>query len=140
ARSRARACARRDKRCGSPARQARRRGGARAPAERAARRHRPFLSRRPQRRRNRRRARRAHRHGEDPTHARAPQIARRHRRRRTMTRDIDRLIEEALAEDERALLAKIGDEPGYFRQARDTFKGPLGWVVWLIYILNIVCF
>lgn len=57
-----------------------------------------------------------------------------------MTRDIDRLIEEALAEDERALLAKIGDEPGYFRQARDTFKGPLGWVVWLIYILNIVCF
>jgi hypothetical protein len=57
-----------------------------------------------------------------------------------MSKDTAKLTEESLDDDERALLAKTGDEPGYFGQAMNTFRGPLAWVVWLIYLLNIASF
>ncbi len=43
-------------------------------------------------------------------------------------RDIDAMIDEALGEEERALLHSIGEEPGFFRQALGVFGGPTGWV------------
>ncbi len=43
-------------------------------------------------------------------------------------RDVDGLIEEALSEDERELLRRIGDEPGFFGMAMGLFGGKLGWV------------
>lgn len=43
-------------------------------------------------------------------------------------RDIDAMIDEALGEEERALLHSIGEEPGFFRQALGLFGGPTGWV------------
>ncbi len=57
-----------------------------------------------------------------------------------MTKDFDQLIGEALNDEERELLAKIGDEPGYFAQAISIFRGPLAWVIWLIYLLGIGAF
>ena len=57
-----------------------------------------------------------------------------------MTPDIDKLISEALEEDERELLEKIGNEPGYFAQAFSIFRGPRAWVIWLMYIFNIISF
>ncbi len=57
-----------------------------------------------------------------------------------MTRDIDELIKQALQEDEKDLLARIGDEPGYFKQVFHILKGPLAWVMWLMYFLNIASF
>ena len=40
-----------------------------------------------------------------------------------MTTDIDKLIEEALDEDERKILAQIGEEPGAFAQFADVLCG-----------------
>lgn len=42
--------------------------------------------------------------------------------------ELDRMIEAALAEDDRELLAQAGREPGYFGQVGGLFGGPLGWV------------
>lgn len=57
-----------------------------------------------------------------------------------MSNDFDEMISSNLEEDERKLLAQLGDEPGFFEQARTNFSGPLAWVVWLVYIMNILCF
>ncbi|WP_339336843.1 DUF6768 family protein [uncultured Maricaulis sp.] len=54
------------------------------------------------------------------------------------TEDLDRLILEALDEDDRAVLAEIGEEPGYFSQALGLFGGKLGWVMWGMYFVNIL--
>jgi hypothetical protein len=43
-------------------------------------------------------------------------------------RDLDRMIDEALDEEERELLQRIGDQPGFFTQAFGVFRGPTGWV------------
>ena len=43
-------------------------------------------------------------------------------------RDLDNLIEEALGKEERDLLARIGEEPGFFGMAFGLFSGRLGWV------------
>ena len=43
-------------------------------------------------------------------------------------RDVDDLIEEALGKEERELLARIGEEPGFFGMAFGLFSGRLGWV------------
>ncbi|HET9482417.1 MAG TPA: DUF6768 family protein [Xanthomonadales bacterium] len=55
-----------------------------------------------------------------------------------MTR-IDDLITGALTEEDRALLASHG-EPGYFAQAFGLFRGPLAWIMWLVYIIGGVAF
>jgi len=43
-------------------------------------------------------------------------------------KDVDKLIEEALSNDEREILARIGEEPGFFGMAFGLFSGRLGWV------------
>ena len=43
-------------------------------------------------------------------------------------RDVDDLIEEALGQEEREILARIGEEPGFFGMAFGLFSGRLGWV------------
>lgn len=43
-------------------------------------------------------------------------------------KDVDAMIGEALAAEERALLRGIGEEPGYFTQLFAIFEGRTGWV------------
>jgi hypothetical protein len=43
-------------------------------------------------------------------------------------RDLDSMIDEALGAEEREVLRRIGEEPGFFRQAFGIFSGPTGWV------------
>ena len=43
-------------------------------------------------------------------------------------RDIDRMIDEAIQEEESELLRQIGEEPGFFSQAFGIFGGRTGWV------------
>lgn len=45
---------------------------------------------------------------------------------------IDDLIGQALTEEDRALLASHG-EPGYLAQAFGLFRGPMAWVMWVVY-------
>ena len=42
-------------------------------------------------------------------------------------RDVDDLIEEALDREEREILARIGEEPGFFGMTFGLFTGKLGW-------------
>ncbi len=42
--------------------------------------------------------------------------------------DIDRMIEEALDEEEKALFRETAREPGFFGQTFGLFGGPAGWV------------
>lgn len=46
--------------------------------------------------------------------------------------EFDRKIESALAEDERALLARIGAEDGYFTQIAGLFGGRTGWAAMVL--------
>ncbi len=55
-------------------------------------------------------------------------------------RDLDKMIEEALDEEEREVLRRIGDEPGFFVQAFGVFKGPTGWVNVILAIVQGVAF
>lgn len=43
-------------------------------------------------------------------------------------REIDQLIDEAITAEERSLLARIGEEPGFYAQAFAVFRGRTGWV------------
>lgn len=43
-------------------------------------------------------------------------------------RDLDRMIDEAISEEERDLLRQFGEESGFFHQAFGIFGGRLGWV------------
>lgn len=52
---------------------------------------------------------------------------------------IDDLIGKALTEEDRALLASHA-EPGYINQAFGIFRGPLGWVMWVVNIAAGVAF
>lgn len=52
---------------------------------------------------------------------------------------IDDLIDQALTEEDRALLASHS-EPGYLAQAFDLFRGPLAWVMWLVNAASGVAF
>lgn len=53
---------------------------------------------------------------------------------------IDDMIDEALSEEERALLEHHAGEPGYVRQALGLFRGRLGWVMWLVGIVQLLLF
>jgi hypothetical protein len=55
-------------------------------------------------------------------------------------RDVDNLIEEALGEEEREILARIGEEPGFFGMAFGLFSGRLGWVNVLLMTVQGVAF
>jgi|TARA_R110000744_G_scaffold125730_15_gene231866 hypothetical protein len=52
-------------------------------------------------------------------------------------KELDAMIAEALAAEDRQLLEQFGEEPGYFAQAIGLFGGRLGWVIWTVYIVNI---
>jgi len=53
--------------------------------------------------------------------------------------NVDDLIGRALTDEDRALLARHG-EPGYVAQAFGLFRGPMGWAVWVAYIVGVLAF
>lgn len=55
-------------------------------------------------------------------------------------RDLDTLIEEELSREERELLDRIGEEPGFFGQALGLFGGKLGWVNGLMMAAQAILF
>ena len=55
-------------------------------------------------------------------------------------RDVDDLIEEALDREQQDLLARIGEEPGFFGMAFGLFSGRLGWVNVLLMTVQGVAF
>ncbi len=55
-------------------------------------------------------------------------------------RDLDLEIAEALARDEREILARIGEEPGFFGMVFGLFSGRLGWVNLLLMVVQSVLF
>jgi hypothetical protein len=55
-------------------------------------------------------------------------------------RDLDRMIDEALGDEERELLKRIGEEPGFFGQAFGLFRGPGGWVNVVVMVAQGVLF
>ena len=55
-------------------------------------------------------------------------------------RDLDRMIDEAIGEEERELLRRIGDEPGFFSQISDIFGGSTGWVNAVLMAVQTVIF
>lgn len=42
--------------------------------------------------------------------------------------DLDRMIEEALNDEDRALFERTAREPGYFNQLSGVFGGATGWI------------
>ncbi len=57
-----------------------------------------------------------------------------------MTDDIDTLIANTLKDEDRALLARAGTEPGYFHQLGEAFTGPTGWVNAVLMVVQTVLF
>jgi hypothetical protein len=55
-------------------------------------------------------------------------------------RDLDRMIDEALDEEERELLRAIGDEPGFFERALGMFGAGIGWMVALMMVIQSLLF
>ncbi len=55
-------------------------------------------------------------------------------------RDLDSLVEAELSREERELLARIGEEPGFFGQALGLFGGRLGWVNALMMVIQAAIF
>jgi len=51
-------------------------------------------------------------------------------------RDLDKMIDEALGQEERELLRSIGEEPGFFRQTFGIFSGPTAWVNVLLMVVQ----
>jgi hypothetical protein len=58
--------------------------------------------------------------------------------KRSDQNDVDALIEQALSSEDQALLDDFDREPGYFRQAFALFSGRLGWVMWLVGIVQLL--
>ena len=54
--------------------------------------------------------------------------------------DLDRMILEALDDEEREVLRAIGDEPGFFAQAFGLFGGRTGWVNVVVMIVQSIAF
>jgi hypothetical protein len=57
-----------------------------------------------------------------------------------MMRDLDDVIDEALTREERDLLARIGEEPGFFGLAFGLFGGKLGWVHLILMVVQGIMF
>lgn len=55
-------------------------------------------------------------------------------------RDVDDMIDEVLDREQRELLGRIGDEPGFFGMALGMFGGRLGWVNIVLMIVQGVGF
>jgi hypothetical protein len=52
---------------------------------------------------------------------------------------LDRMIAEALDDEDRALLDSI-EEPGFFALGLGQFRGKLGWVTWVLMVVQTVMF
>lgn len=52
---------------------------------------------------------------------------------------LDRMINQALSEEDQVLLASHA-EPGYLKQAAGLFRGSMSWVMWLVYVSAVVTF
>jgi len=55
-------------------------------------------------------------------------------------RDLDRMIDEALDDETRDVLRRIGDEPGFFAQAFGVFGGRTGWVNIILAVVQAIAF
>ena len=55
-------------------------------------------------------------------------------------RNPDQTIEDALAAEERDLLRRIGEEPGYLDQALSIFSGKTGWVSAVLMVVQAAAF
>lgn len=55
-------------------------------------------------------------------------------------RDIDTMIDEALDQEQREVLARMGQEPGFFAQAFGMFGGSTGWVNALLMVVQALLF
>ena len=53
-------------------------------------------------------------------------------------KELDSMIAEALDAEDRDLLGRFGEEPGYLNQAFSLFSGRLSWVMWLANIVNLI--
>lgn len=53
---------------------------------------------------------------------------------------LDEMINDALQTEDARLLEQYSHEPGYFRQALGLFHGPLGWVMWVTFIGQLLTF
>ncbi len=54
--------------------------------------------------------------------------------------ELDRMIDEALDHEMKELLARMGDEPGFFAQAFGVFRGPTGWVNIILAVVQALTF
>lgn len=54
--------------------------------------------------------------------------------------DLDRMIHEALDEEEREVLRQIDEEPSFFAQAFGVFRGRTGWVNIVLMVVQGVAF
>lgn len=52
---------------------------------------------------------------------------------------LDRMIEEALAEEDRTIVAET-QELGYFALALGLFSGRMGWVSWVVMVVQLALF
>lgn len=52
---------------------------------------------------------------------------------------LDRMIAEALRNEDRALLENL-EEPGFYSLVFSTFRGPQGWVTWVLMTVQTVMF
>ena len=55
-------------------------------------------------------------------------------------RDLDRMIDETLDAEERELLRRVGEEPGFLAQALAIFRGPAAWVNTLLMVVQTALF
>jgi hypothetical protein len=53
---------------------------------------------------------------------------------------IDDLIRDSLSKEDEALLAQHGTEPGFLRQVRGMFSGPLSWIMWPVMGVQMLLF
>ena len=54
--------------------------------------------------------------------------------------DLDKMIEEALGEEESALLRRIGEPPGFFERALGLFGAGVKWMVVLMMVIQTLLF
>ena len=57
-----------------------------------------------------------------------------------MMRDLDKMIEEALGEEESKVLRRIGGEPGFVERAMDMFGAGPQWIVRFMLVAQTVMF
>ncbi len=54
--------------------------------------------------------------------------------------DFDNRINAALSAEDEILLKEMNSEPGYFQQAFGLFRGSMGWISWVVMIVQSIMF